>query len=490
MPSKLTSIQNLQNLKNLERFVANNHAFDHVDLSGMTELSMVSICRASGSDDPPLRSVNVAGCVNLESLELNDNDFSLGFPNLSGLDTLNYISFISCGIAEPLDLSGLIGLRSFDLSDNEDLIEVSISKSQDLDDVTLSGCNLNEETVDRILTDLSDNGVSDGYVNLGRGTNSPPGPDGLAAKEALEDDGWEVEVNVAVPAYATIAADTDFDISGDFTIEAFINTSNLDGFPRVYSFGTYPAANAISIENGTTMYFWANNAILLSGSFSPDRGRWYHIAVMAKGANVYMFVDGVRIANSSYGGSISSQGESLSIGYGNERYTSLSGLITNFRWSNHAQYNTEAFPVPTAPLTNTPSSLVKLLIFQGETTGELLIDNSGNGHDAEDGGTSKLAYSGNNPFAGELGSIRTGEAISAYPFMMGVSEFASAQACGRRQENSTLCYLAGETPKIGEAIYSDPSLTTPAQNGWYAYINSAYEIDNGDGLILNVVSCS
>lgn len=489
MASKLTSIQNLQNLKNLVTFVADNHAFDHVDLSGMTELDRVSICRAPESDDPPLRSVNVAGCVNLESLELNQNDFSLGFPNLSGLYNLNYISFISCGIAEPLDLSGLIGLRRFDLSNNEDLMEVSISKSQDLDDVALNDCNLNEGTVDRILSDLSDNDVSYGYVNLGRGTNSPPGPDGLAAKEALEDNGWEVEVNVAVPAYATIAADTDFDISGDFTIEAFINMSNLDGSPRVYSFGIYPALNAISIGSGT-MYFWANGSIMLSGSFSPDMGRWYHIAVMGKGANAYMFVDGVRIANSSYGGSISSQDKSLSIGYGNERYTSLSGLITNFRWSNYAQYNTEAFTVPTAPLTNTPSSLVKLLIFQGETTGELLIDNSGNGHDAEDGGTFKLAYSGNNPFSGEAGSIRTGEAISAYPFMMGISQTASAQACGRRQENSTLCYLAGETPKMGEAIYSDSSLTTPAQNGWYAYINSAYEIDNGDGLILNVVSCS
>ncbi len=489
MSSKLTSIQNLQNLKNLELFSANNHALDHVDLSGMTELIEVVISRESESEDPPLRSLNVTGCVNLESLEVNNNDFSLGFPNLSGLNNLNYINFSSCGISEPLDLSGLIGLRRFDLSDNGDLIEISVSESQYLEYVALNDCNLNEETVDGILTGLSDSGVSNGYVNLGGGTNSPPGPDGLAAKEELEDNGWEVEVNVAVPAYAIIAADTDFDISGDFTIEAFINMSNLDGFPRVYSFGTYPAANAISIESGT-MYFWANNSILFSGSFSPNIGQWYHIAVMGKGANVYMFVNGVRIANSSYGGSISSQGESLSIGYGNERYTSLSGLITNFRWSNTAQYNTEAFPVPTAPLANTPTSLVKLLIFQGETTGELLIDNSGNGHDAESGGSFKLAYSGNNPFAGEEGSIRTGEAISAYPLMMGKSETSSAQACGRIQGAATLCYLTEEIPKIGVSIYSDSSLTTPLQNGWYAYVNSAYEIDNGDGLIVNVASCS
>ena len=207
---------------------------------------------------------------------------------------------------------------------------------------------------------------------------------------------------VPVPGNVDIPASTQFDITGDFTIEMFVNLSNFDGFPRPYSFGAYPAPNAISLEGGQ-LYFWANNAALCSCSFSPNVSQWYHICVMGYGPNVYLFIDGVQISACSYGGSISSQGLPLTIGYGNEPSSYFNGLMSNFRWSTIARYPTTGFSVPTAPL-GTDAGTV-LLIFQGNTLPLELTDNSGNGHDASNTGAT---YSAVNPFVGYNGSLQMG----------------------------------------------------------------------------------
>lgn len=206
----------------------------------------------------------------------------------------------------------------------------------------------------------------------------------------------------AAPGNVEIAASTDFDITGDFTIEMFVNMSNLDGFPRPYSFGAYPAPNAMSIEGGQ-LYFWANSAALINGSFTPTLGQWYHICVMGSGSTAYMFVDGFMVANSPYGGSISSDGLPLTIGYGNEASSYFNGKISNFRWSNAALYSTSGFSVPTAPLGVSGSTV--MLIFLGTNLVDELSDQTPNGHNATNSGAT---YSTDNPFVGYEGSIQMG----------------------------------------------------------------------------------
>jgi len=205
-----------------------------------------------------------------------------------------------------------------------------------------------------------------------------------------------------VPGNVDIAASTAFDITGNFTIEMFVNMSNLDGFPRPYSFGAYPAPNAMSIEGGQ-LYFWANNSNLINGSFSPNIGQWYHLCVMGSGSTAYMFIDGFMVASSPYGGSISSQGLPLTIGYGNEPSSYFNGLISNFRWSSGALYSTSGFTVPTSPLSVGPAPV--LLIFQGTNLSAQLTDNTGNGHNASNTGAT---YSALSPFAGVEGSLQMG----------------------------------------------------------------------------------
>lgn len=209
--------------------------------------------------------------------------------------------------------------------------------------------------------------------------------------------------SVPVPGNIGIDPSTDFDIVGDFTIETFVKFSNLDGAQRPYSFGVYPAANAISIESGSAIYFWANNANLVNAAFEPAIDQWYHLCVIGSGSTVYLFVDGIQLATASYSGSISSQGLPLTIGYGNEPGSYFNGLMSNFRWVDDVVYDTSGFTVPTATLPNVANC--KLLIFQGTNLPQQLSDLSGNGHNATNAGAT---YSSDNPFAGTEGSLQMG----------------------------------------------------------------------------------
>lgn len=401
----ITSITGLQNLPNLQDFRADFNYLTTVDLSGLENLTYVDIsdCDIPDTNDPSLTSVNLTGCTALEELRLDDSNFSAGIPDLTGLTSLTFIDVDQCNITGEVDFSGLPALDYLDISGNTGLTSIIISYTQPFIDLYAGNCALTQTAVDNILDTLANNGISGGIVDLGGGTNSHPGPTGLAAKTTLEDNGWSVTVNQAPGGSAQIAPSTDFDIVGDFTIEMFLNLSNTDSpFPRPYSFGMYPAANAISIEGGS-LYFWADNAVAMSGPFDPAVGEWSHVAVMGTGSGMYTFVDGVGVTSGMYSGTISSQGLPLTLGYGNEEGSYYNGLMSNFRWTNAAIYPTEGFTPPTSPLTALSQSI--LLTFQGTNTNALLLDNSGNGNNASG---SNIVYNTSNPFAGVTGSIQMG----------------------------------------------------------------------------------
>ena len=404
MSAAITSITGLQNLTNLQDFRADWNSLTSVDFSNLTNLTYIDIsdCEIPGTEgEHSLTSVNLTGCTALEELRLDDSNFSAGIPNLTGLTNLFWLDMDQCGITGTVDLSMLSALTGFDLSGNTGLTSVQLPESN-LNDVNLFDCALTETAVNNILQWLDGSGVENGSVYLDGGTNAIPTGDGLTAKDNLLGKGWNVSVNEAVPGNVGIAASTDFDITGDFTIEMFVNMSNLDGFPRPYSFGAYPAPNAMSIEGGQ-LYFWANEAALINGTFAPNLSQWYHICVMGSESTAYMFIDGVEVASSPYGGSISSQALPLTIGYGNEASSGFNGLMSNFRWTESAVYDTTGFTVPTTPLTDL--SQTKLLIFQGTNLSAQLTDNSGSGNNATNSGAT---YSALSPFTGVQGSLQMG----------------------------------------------------------------------------------
>jgi hypothetical protein len=409
--ANITSITGLQNLRNLEEIRADWNSLVSVDLSNMTNLNYVDIsdCETIGSEDPSLTSVNLLGCTGLTELRIDGSDFSAGLPDFRDLQNLIQLDIDGSGLSGIIDVSYFPNLERCDLSSNTGITAVTISRSQPIGDnehsLDLYGCSLTQEAVDFVLVELSLNGISNGYVYLDGEGNAVPSETGLAAKEVLEGNGWNVDVNLPPPGYVSIPASTDFDIDGDFTIEMFVKFNDVLGNIRPYSFGAYPnAANALSFEGGSNVFFWANTIVATQGSFTPATGQWYHVCVMGFDGDVYLFIDGVRISVNLYDAPIPSQGLPLTIGNGNESGSSLNGFISNFRWTSSALYDTVSFSVPNTPLTDLPDT--KLLIFQGTTLGALLTDNSGNSHNAT--GTGSFAYSSDDPFNSASGSLQVG----------------------------------------------------------------------------------
>ena len=399
MATVITSITGLQNLTNLLTFNADWNSLQTVNLSGLTNLINVDVSDTElldGSGNPSLTGINLSGCTALQELRLDDSDFSAGIPNLSGLTSLQWIDMDQCSISGAVDISAssFNALTGFDLSGN-DITSITLPEAN-LNNVNLNGNALTATAVDYTLQWLAGSSVENGNVNLAGGTNAIPTENSAAARAILLDRGWNVTVNQAPPGYVGIAARSDFDIVGDFTIEMFVNVTNFGGFPRPYSFGAYPAPNAISIEgSGSSLYFWANNSPLLATGVTFTPGQWTHICVQGSTAagTAYMYVNGNQVNSASYSGSISSQGLPLTIGFGNEPNSGFNGLMSNFRWTNIVVYNTTGFTVPTAPLSDFPDT--KLLIFQGTDLNAQLTDNSGNGHNATNSGAT---FSEVNPF--------------------------------------------------------------------------------------------
>lgn len=127
------------------------------------------------------------------------SDFSAGIPNLNGLNNLRYLDLDQCEIQGTLDLSFLPMLDSLDLSQNADLTDLIISRTQplgkDSEYLEISDCSLSSESVDNILVELSENGMTGGYISINGINNGIPGPVGLAAKSVLEGNGWTVTVS-------------------------------------------------------------------------------------------------------------------------------------------------------------------------------------------------------------------------------------------------------------------------------------------------------
>jgi|688.fasta_scaffold358153_1 hypothetical protein len=407
MATTITSVTGLQNLTNLQNFNADWTSLQTVNLSGLTQLTTVDVsdCEViNGSGDSSLTSINLSGCTSLQQLRLDGSDFSAGIPDLSGLTSLEYLDLDNCGISGAIDISAssFNALTGFDFSSNA-ITSVTLPEAY-LNDVNLYNNALTEEAVNNVLQWLDGSGVSNGYVDLSGGTNAIPTGNGATSKTNLQNKGWEVIINQAPPGYVGIAASSDFDIVGNFTIEMFVNVTNFNGFPRPYSFGAYPAPNAISIEgSGSSLYFWANNSPLLATGVTFTPGQWTHICVMGVGSTAYMYVNGVQVNTAAYSGSISSQGLPLTIGYGNEPSSGFNGLISNFRWTTTQVYDSAGFTVPTSQLASLMGT--KLLIFQGNTLETQLIDNSGNNHNATNTGAT---YSALSPFVGVQGSLQMG----------------------------------------------------------------------------------
>jgi hypothetical protein len=208
MAAVITSIKGLQNLTGLVNFNADYNGLVSVNLSNLPNLTYVDIsdCDVPGTGTSSLTSVNVSGCTALQELRLDDSNFSGGFPNLSGLDSLIYMDIDQCGITGSVDISNLPVLEGFDFSGNTGLTELIVSDTQPLGgngyELLVYNCALTQNAVDNILVALSESAVTNGYVDLSSGTNASPSQTGIDAVNVLVNDKtWSLDYNVTAINY-------------------------------------------------------------------------------------------------------------------------------------------------------------------------------------------------------------------------------------------------------------------------------------------------
>lgn len=200
--ASVNSIIGLTNLTNLTSLDIDGMSLQTLDVSGLSNLTFLDASDCNNLGSTGLKTINLTGCTALQILNLDDNDFSAGFPDLSDCTSLVKIDFDQCRIVGSVDISNLPALNGVDFSQNGEITEIIISRTQPLSDneyeLLFNDCALTQTAVDNILVELANSSILTGYVDLRNnsfGTNSAPGAAGLAALTVLNGKGgWTYDV--------------------------------------------------------------------------------------------------------------------------------------------------------------------------------------------------------------------------------------------------------------------------------------------------------
>lgn len=186
----------------------------------------------------------------------------------------------------------------------------------------------------------------------------------------------------------------------DFTIEWFQKSTGAFGsHPRIYSLGSFPAPNAISIESGGGhIYWWVGGSYRVDSAISQTLGTWYHYAIVRNNGLLKIFQNGIQVGSSgTWNDTITSASNVLYIGAEPGPTSQFQGNITNFRWTKNAIYSSNFTP-PSSPLSALTDT--KLLLLATDSGG-LITDSSGTGKVITNNGTA--TWSSDSPFSGGVG---------------------------------------------------------------------------------------
>ncbi len=201
--------------------------------------------------------------------------------------------------------------------------------------------------------------------------------------------------------YINVEAHSDFDLSGDFTVEMWVR--NLAG-PEIALYQRQIASkNYFQSGSDGNWYFGLNqfpdgelyfysydgqgSAESVSGNIAtPDLDRWYHIAMARSGSTLKMFLDGSEEASGTVSKGLDDGGNNglfiggISKNKGTDSYGDHYGWISNLRIIKGRALYTSDFTVPTGRLEKTSDTV--LLCFQSpgnvleEKTGKILSHNN------------------------------------------------------------------------------------------------------------------
>jgi hypothetical protein len=177
--------------------------------------------------------------------------------------------------------------------------------------------------------------------------------------------------------YLSAPANAAFQLTGDFTVEAWVYLTATQNFGVIFLSSTtgtgdslhvqINSTNRVRVTNESTAFLLATNAIPLNA--------WTHIAVVRNGTTLSIYQNGV--LNGSTTNSTNFIQNGATVGYemigGNFYFT---GYISNFRVVKGTAVYTTAFTPPTAPLTAIANTSLLTLQYNGGATNQGIIDNS------------------------------------------------------------------------------------------------------------------
>lgn len=144
--------------------------------------------------------------------------------------------------------------------------------------------------------------------------------------------------------YATVADNSALDITGDFTVEAWIYPTLFTAYGGIVSKYQNPSAMGITLRLSSTGHY---RGLCINEMETVDdilqANQWYHIAAVKNGANLKIYVNGIEYALSGTPMTVSANSDPLRIGVdfmaGGGRY--FMGKIDDVRIWNIARSQTQ-----------------------------------------------------------------------------------------------------------------------------------------------------
>ncbi len=240
-----------------------------------------------------------------------------------------------------------------------------------------------------VLTDRSGSGNGGTLANLGLtstssnwvSSNAVIGDQAImsgliGAGNALDFDG--------VDEFVEVSDNASLESSSTLTVEAWVRPDAVTSFRGIVSryFTAADASNVFALQIDAGNYGFLINESdnnLVSATATATASTWTHVAGVADGSEVHIYLDGILMASTAYDGTITSNSSrNLYIGrYRNDSFGQYDGLIDEVRIWNTARTGAEIQANMFEELSGSESGLVAYYRFD-ESAGTTLDDDSPN----------------------------------------------------------------------------------------------------------------
>lgn len=165
-------------------------------------------------------------------------------------------------------------------------------------------------------------------------------------------NGWSNEFASASTQYFTLAASSQFQITGDWTIECWIylNAYSSSSADIVGNFQTNAAADWVFLVNSIgllQMYPRGSSAGTFASGGTVPLNAWTHVAAVRSGTTVTTYLNGVQVGTVAVTGTLGDNTRVVRVGSRGTVASSVNGLISNLRIVRSALYTANFTPSTT-----------------------------------------------------------------------------------------------------------------------------------------------